>query len=133
MTLKPNSCGIVITNTNNRACSVRLILNGNLSQSAYFTNYGSPSLTQVIKHTGAINDTISGGAVVFEFRAASGASVTQDLGQLIELGNSIMGGDYVYPNGPDILTMAVVPTDPTAGTAGNTFVTARLTWTESQA
>jgi hypothetical protein len=29
--------------------------------------------------------------------------------------------------------MAVVPTDPTAGTAGNTFVTARLTWTESQA
>lgn len=133
MTLKPNSCGIVITNPNNRACSVRLVLNGNLSQSAYFTNYGSPSLTQVIKHTGAINDTISGGTVVFEFRAASGASVTQDLSQLIELGNSIMGGDYVYPNGPDILTMAVVPTDSTSGTGGNTFVTARLTWTESQA
>lgn len=133
MTLKPNSCGIVITNTNNKACSVRLILNGNLSQSAYFTNYGTPSLTQVIKHTGAISDTVSGGITVFEFRAASGASVTQDLGQLIELGNSIMGGDYVYPNGPDILTLAVVPTDSTSGTAGNTFVTARLTWTESQA
>jgi hypothetical protein len=133
MTLKPNSCGIVITNVNNRACSVRLILNGNLSQSAYFTNYGSPSLTQVIKHTGAINDTVSGGTVVFEFRAASAASVTQDLGQLIELGNSIMGGDFVYPNGPDVLTLAVVPTDPTTGTGGNTFVTARLTWTESQA
>ena len=133
MTLKPNSCGIVITNANNKACSVRLILNGNLSQSAYFTNYGIPSLTQVIKHTGAISDTISGGAVVFEFRAASGSSVTQELGQLVELGNSIMGGDYVYPNGPDILTLAVVPTDSTSGTAGNTFVTARLTWTESQA
>jgi len=129
MTVKPNSCGLVITNAASRAASVRLILNGNLSQSAYFSGYGSPSLCQVIKHTGQAQDTITGGTIVFEFRAAAGAPITQDLGQLIELGNSIMGGDFVYPNGPDILTLAIVPTD----TGAVTTVTARLTWTESQA
>ncbi len=129
MILKLNSTGLVVTNSNNRAASVRLILNGNLSQSAYFTNYGSPSLTQIIKHTGQLTDTITGGISVFEFRAASGASVTQDLEKLVELGNSIMGGDFVYPNGPDVLTLAIVPTDTTAVTT----VTARITWSESQA
>lgn len=129
MILKLNSCGLVVTNSNNRAASVRLILNGNLSQSAYFNNYGSPSLTQIIKHTGQLNDTISGGITIFEFRAASGASVTQELEKLVELGNSIMGGEFVYPNGPDILTLAIVPTD----TAAATTCTARLTWAESQA
>jgi hypothetical protein len=129
MILKLISTGLVVTNTNNRAASVRLILNGNLSQSAYFTNYGSPSLTQIIKHTGQLTDTITGGITVFEFRAASGASVTQELDKLVEIGNSIMGGDFVYPNGPDVLTLAIVPTD----TAAATTVTARLTWAESQA
>lgn len=129
MILKLVSTGLVATNTNNRAASVRLILNGNLSQSAYFTNYGSPSLTQIIKHTGQLTDTITGGITVFEFRAASGASVTQDLEKLVELGNSVMGGDFVYPNGPDVLTLAIVPTDTVAATT----VTARITWSESQA
>lgn len=129
MILKLQSCGLVVTNSNNRAASVRLILNGNLSQSAYFTNYGSPSLTQIIKHTGQLTDTITGGISVFEFRAASGASITQELDKLVELGNSIMGGDFVYPNGPDVLTLAIVPTD----TSAVTTVTARITWSESQA
>lgn len=129
MILKLNSTGLVVTNSNNRAASVRLILNGNLSQSAYFANYGAPSLTQIIKHTGQLTDTITGGITIFEFRAASGASVTQELEKLVELGNSIQGGEFVYPNGPDILTLAIVPTD----TAAATTVTARITWSESQA
>jgi hypothetical protein len=129
MILKMNSTGLVVGNTNNKPASVRLILNGNLSQSAYFTNYGSPSLCQIIKHTGQSADTISGGISIFEFRAAVNSPITQDLGTLVELGNSILGGDYVFPNGPDVLTLAVVPTD----TAAATTVTARLTWTESQA
>jgi len=129
MILAPSSCGIVIGNTNNRPASVRLILNGSLSQSAYFTNYGTPSLTQVIKHTGQAADSITGGVTIYEFRAPVNSPVQQELDKLLELSNSILGGDYVFPNGPDILTLAVVPTD----TAAATTVTARFTWTESQA
>jgi hypothetical protein len=129
MILTPSSCGIVVGNTNNRPASVRLILNGSLSQSAYFTNYGAPALTQVIKHTGQSVDSISGGITIYEFRAPVNSPVQQELDKLLELGNSILGGDFVFPNGPDILTLAVVPTD----TAAATTVTSRLTWTESQA
>jgi len=158
MILKMNSCGIVCTPevadqttfalnttaTANRkdATSIRLVLNGNLSQSAYFTNYGAPSLCQIIKHTGQVTDTLTGGVVIFEFRAAAGTPASQELGELVEMGNSILGGDYVYPNGPDVLTLAVVTTIPFLNTAlagagandrGRTAVTARISWTESQA
>jgi hypothetical protein len=129
MILRMNSTGLVVGNTNSRPASVRLILNGNLSQSAYFTNYGAPSLCQIIKHTGQVADTVTGGVTIFEFRAAVNSPITQELKELVELGNSILGGDYVYPNGPDVLTLAIVPTD----TAAATTVTARLTWVESQA
>lgn len=150
MILKMNSCGIVCTPevvnssqvvqttetaTRRDASSVRLVLNGNLSQSAYFTNYGAPSLCQIIKHTGQSADTLTGGVAIFEFRAAAGAPAVQQLGELVEMGNSILGGDYVYPNGPDVLTLAVVPTIPNVigSNFGRTAVTARISWTESQA
>lgn len=146
MILKLNSCGLVaqprevnssgvFVAARTDATSIRLILNGNLSQSAYFTNYGAPSLCQIIKHTGQSVDTITGGISIFEFRAAAGASITQALEELVEMGNSILGGDYVFPNGPDILTLAVVTTVPAtiAANFGQTQVTARITWTESQA
>lgn len=124
--------GIVVQNANSRPASVRLILNGALAQQFYFVNYGAPSLTQIIKHTGQATDSIVGGVTIYEFRATSstaGNVTVQDLSQLIDLGNSILGGDYVYPNGPDVLTVCVVPTD----TAAATSVTARITWKESQA
>lgn len=124
--------GIVVQNANSRPASIRLILNGALAQQVYFNNYGSPSLTQIIKHTGQAIDSIVGGVTVYEFRATSstaGNVTVQELGELIELGNSILGGDYVFPNGPDVITLAVVPTD----TAAVTSVTARFTWKESQA
>ena len=150
MILKMNSCGIVCTPrvvnssgviqatetaARRDATSVRLILNGNLSQAAYFTNYGAPSLCQIIKHTGQSTDTITGGVPIFEFRVAASSAATQDLSELVEMGNSILGGDYVFPNGPDVLTLAAVTTIPNALAAnfGQTEVTARLTWVESQA
>ena len=129
MIITLNDCGVVIGNASNKPASVRLILNANLSQSAYFANYGTPSLTQIIKHTGAANDTATGGLTVYEFRAATGSQVTADLSALTEIGNSILGGDFVYPNGPDILTLAIVPTD----TAAVTTCTARISWKEAQA
>jgi hypothetical protein len=124
--------GVVVQNVNSRPVSVRLILNGALAQQFYFANYGAPSLTQIIKHTGQAIDSIVGGVTIYEFRATAstaGNVTVQELGELIELGNSILGGDYVFPNGPDVLTVCVVPTD----TAAVTSVTARITWKESQA
>jgi hypothetical protein len=43
------------------------------------------------------------------------------------LGNSILGGPNVYPDGPDILTLYVFNR---TGTTRNAF--GRITWTESQ-
>ena len=57
--------------------------------------------------------------------------------KLRDIGNSILGGGNTlnypttdvnkYPDGPDILTVAVVPL------AGNASVTARMNWSEAQA
>ena len=128
MSITLKQVGLVVTQTT-RPASVRLILNGNLAQAAYFSNYGAPSLTQLIKHTGQSTDTITGGVTIYEFRAAANSPVTAELESLAEIGNSILGGDFVFPNGPDILTVAVVTTDTTTASQ----ITARITWSESQA
>jgi len=129
MSINLQQVGLVVGNTNNKPASVKLILNAALSQQAYFANYGAPSLTQVIKHTGQTTDTVNGGVTIYEFRAAVNSPVTADLSEIAEIGNSILGGDYVYPNGPDIITVCIVPTDTSAATT----VTARISWKESQA
>ena len=129
MSIALQAVGLVIGNANSKPASVKLILNGALSQQAYFANYGAPSLTQVIKHTGVASDSINGGVTIYEFRAAVGSPVTAELAEIAELGNSILGGDYVYPNGPDVITVCIVPTD----TSSATSVTARISWKESQA
>jgi hypothetical protein len=91
----------------------------------------SPSLTQIIQHTG--NDTVSGGTQIYNFRASGGASggdsaTNVNIDDLFELSNSILGGDSVFPDGPDILTVAV-----SRLTGNNTQTSAKLTWTEAQA
>ena len=108
----------------------KLLLNGRLNN-LNFQGVAAPSLTQIIQHTS--NDTISGGVQVYNFRAAGGASSTEgsttvDISKLFELSNSILGGDSVFPDGPDILTVAV------ARLTGNTTLTsAKLSWREAQA
>jgi hypothetical protein len=128
MSIALQQVGLVISGATKPA-SVKLVLNGALSQQAYFANYGTPSLTQVIKHTGQATDSVTGGITIYEFRAAVNSPVTAELKDLTEIGNSISGGDYVFPNGPDVLTVCIVPTD----TAIDTEVTARISWKESQA
>lgn len=132
MQISLQQVGIVVQNANSRPASVRLILNGALSQQAYFANFGVPSLTQVIKHTGQASDSVVGGVTIYEFRATAstaGNVTVQSLSELVDLGNSMLGGDYVFPNGPDVLSVCIVPTD----TSAVTSVTARITWKESQA
>jgi hypothetical protein len=108
---------------------VKVLINPRLNN-LNFTSVASPALSQVIQHTG--NDTVSGGIQVYNFRAAGQNGVEQsttvDISDLFELSNSILGGDSVFPDGPDILTIAV------SRLTGNTTLTsAKLTWTEAQA
>jgi len=109
---------------------VKVLINPRLNN-LNFAGAPVPSLTQYIQHT--LNDTVSGGTQIYNFRAAGGANSAEDsttvaLADLYDIGNSILGGDSVFPDGPDILTIAV------ARLTGNTTLTsAKLTWTEAQA
>ena len=137
MQLKLNTVGVVLTHD----CEVSMILNSDLSTTA-FENVQSPSLCQTIKHE--IGQEIFGGSNLFQFRASGGPqdSAGQNttntsnftLGEVIDLGNSILGGDGVYPNGPDLLTIAVKVLNSSGVSATNQFqASARISWAESQA
>ena len=120
---------------------IKLLLNGFINNQN-FTRVTPPSLSQLVYH--ALNDTIEGGTQVFNFRISGGAvdstgkrtavSSTFDLSELVDLGNSILGGDSIFPDGPDLLTIAATILD-TSGISPSAplSVTARVTWKESQA
>ncbi len=144
MQLTLKSAGVLTTHD----CEVKLVLNGKLSDES-FTGAGSPSLSQIYKHN--IGDTISEGIIVYSFRAQGGgllaASATTgllgrrslsgtevSLDELALLGNSILGGDNTYPDGPDILTLCVQPIDTsTISGASPMIITGRISWAEAQA
>ena len=137
MQLKLNEVGLILTHD----CEVKLILNGDLSSIAW-ENVANPSLSQLIKHQAG--DTITGGTEVFSFRAAGGSTDASgkrlsnasnfSLGDIIDLGNSILGGNGVFPNGPDVLSVAVQVVDTGGIGASNPFsASGRITWSESQA
>ena len=137
MQLKLNTVGVVLTHD----CEVSMILNSDLS-TTNFENVQAPSLCQTIKHE--IGQEIFGGSNLFQFRASGGTedSAGQNtsntsnftLGEVIDLGNSILGGDGVFPNGPDLLTIAVRVLDTSNINASNQFkASARISWAESQA
>ena len=127
--------GIIATHDVN----VKLLLNSNLDN-IEFSNVQRPSLSQLIRHNKG--DVVSQGIEIFNFRvngsstttASIANSISKELGDVFELGNSILGGDGTYPDGPDILTVAVEPTDTSLITNATPFrVSASITWTESQA
>lgn len=109
---------------------VKVLLNPRLNN-LNFTGVDAPSLTQIVEHTAA--DTVSGGVQVYNFRGAGGTggfegTTTVDVSTLFELSNSILGGDSIYPDGPDILTIAVARL-----TGSSTLTSAKLSWSEAQA
>lgn len=136
MQLILKSVGILSTHN----CQITLRLNG-LITNTNWSRVENPSLSQLIYHTN--QDSISGGIDIFNFRAQGGSGTTnrsavvttQELGDITTLGNSILGGDNVYPDGPDVLTVvARLSEDPSTVAANNPFnVTGRISWTESQA
>ena len=122
-------------------CNVDLILNGNSSNLNY-ENVASPSLSELVKHQAG--DRIVGGTKIFSLRASGGtenaagkrlsATSDFDISQITDLGNSILGGDGTFPNGPDVLTIAIKPIDTSEINADTPLsVSSRITWTESQA
>jgi hypothetical protein len=125
MQLRLQEVGVSTT----QLCDVKLIINGRLNN-LNFQGVSSPSLTQVVNHTS--QDTISGGTQIYNFRAAGNqgqeATTTFDINDLFELSNSILGGDSIFPDGPDILTVCV-----SRLTGSATQTSAKLTWTEAQA
>jgi len=122
---------------------VSLVLNADLDNLDW-KRVTSPSLSQVVYHN--ISDTIDQGSVIFSFRVPPGNQFTTpnnrgqaltsiDLREIATLGNAIMGGNGVFPDGPDVLTLRLkyigLASDVTAAA---TFVAScRLSWTESQA
>ena len=137
MQLKLAEVGLVLSHD----CTVKLLLNANLATTGW-SNVRSPSLSQLYEHD--FGETIDGGAEVFSFRAAGGTkdntgkrltnATNFSLDAVVDMGNSILGGDGVFPNGPDVLTVAVTVTDTSDVNSSNPFVASgRITWSESQA
>lgn len=137
MQLKLEEIGMIITHD----CEVSLILNADLSNVSYEA-VTQPSLSQLIKHQAG--DEALGGTQIFQYRASGGSTNSsgkrltntsnQNISNLIDLGNSILGGDGTFPNGPDTLTLAVNVVDTTDISADSPFqVSSRITWAESQA
>jgi hypothetical protein len=137
MQLKLQEVGLILTHD----CEVKLILNGDLSRVAW-ENVRQPSLSQLLKHN--TEDEVTGGSEIFSFRASGGttdssgkrlgSSTNFSLASVIDMGNSILGGDGTFPNGPDILTVAIQVVDTSGITASSPLqASARITWSESQA
>jgi len=136
MQLILQSVGVLSTHS----AEITLLLNGQINNNNW-ERVTNPSLSQLIYH--GTGDTISGGTVVYSFRAQGGTGTTNrsgevttaDLGDIATLGNSILGGDGTYPDGPDILTLvAKLIEDPSTVSATNPFnITGRISWSESQA
>ena len=127
MQLRLKEIGISSTNL----VDVKVLLNPRLNN-LNFTGVDAPSLTQVVEHTAA--DTVSGGVQVYNFRGSGGSAAglegttTVDVSTLFEMSNSILGGDSIFPDGPDIITIAVARL-----TGNSTLTSAKLTWSEAQA
>jgi hypothetical protein len=136
MQLILDSVGVLSTH----GVEISLVLNGQLNNNNW-QRVRNPSLSQLIYHSTA--DNIIGGTVVYSFRAQGGTGATgrtpvittADLGEIATLGNSIMGGDGTYPDGPDVLTIvARLLEDPsTVGPTNPLSITGRIGWSESQA
>ncbi len=120
-----------ISVTSNKEVDVFLVLNGAPSN-LRFDNIGTPSLSQFIDHN--TGDILAGGVTLYTTKVSANSTGSIDLSGLIDLGNSILGGDGVFPSGPDLLTLLVQPTNTVGITATTPFiVSGKISWSESQA
>lgn len=117
--------------TSSKEVDLYLILNGAPSN-LLFDGVGTPSLSQYIDHV--TGDTLQGGVNLYVGKLSGGTTGNFELAGLVDLGNSILGGDGVFPSGPDLLTLLVQPTNTTGISAASPLVVSgKLSWSESQA
>lgn len=135
MQVKLKQVGIITTHD----IEVKLLLNADVDN-IDFEGVTKPSLSQIIKHQK--NDSVSGGVEIYTFRVNGSSTATQSIASsltltledLFELGNSILGGDGIYPDGPDLLTVtAEVISSAGISSLVPLRVSGRLSWSESQA
>lgn len=137
MQLILKSIGILTTHDT----EIKLLLNGYPFTKSW-QRVTPPSLSQLLYHVKG--DSVVGGTQFFNFRVNGGSvdtsgrrsstSTTNSLEELATLGNSVIGGDDVFPNGPDLLTIAATILDGSGIAVTNPYtITCRITWTESQA
>lgn len=116
--------------TTNRDVEAFIILNASPSN-LDFEKVQNPSLSEIIRHKA--NDTLQGGTIIYSTKTSAG-SADIDLSALIDMGNCIMGGDSIFPAGPDLITVAIQPQDTSTISGANPmFASGKITWTESQA
>ncbi len=116
--------------TANQDIEVFLILNSQPSNMD-FKKVTAPSLSELIEHKSS--DSLESGTVVYALKASAGSSEI-DYIELLELGNSILGGDSIFPAGPDLLTIAVQPQNTSDISSDKPFnVSGKVSWSESQA
>nr|WRJ69721.1 virion structural protein-like protein [Oceanusvirus sp.] len=98
--------------------SVDVVLNGTPSRYD-FTRVGMTSFVEIMKHVQT--DTVENGLVVFSFMARGGqadangrnsySTTTLDFPNTLPLTNCMLGGNGVFPDGPELITMRFRPSD----------------------
>ena len=109
---------------------VRLLLNAELSNRKW-QRAPAPSLSELVYHE--LGDTVTGGVLMVATKISAGSAEVA-LGEILEMSNSILGGDGIFPNGPDSLTLTAKIIDPSSVTGNLPWqVSGKISWAESQA
>ena len=118
-----------------QAANITVKINGDSPLWAQFSRWqpaGNGSIAQYMDHSTNIG-SISGGVTVLGFLAGEqdlgrNQVTDQDINIIRNLGNSILGGNKAFPDGPDILTVYAKPfiSNPTNKTL------AKISWLEAQ-
>jgi len=127
-------------------CDIKVVLNGVPFYKIY-ERIRAPSLSQAIYHEKF--DNISGGLTIYSVRVSGGSLDTSigstqprrltnnsaiSLDEITSIGNSIIGGNGIFPDGPDLLTIVATPLDTSYIAANRPFsITSRVSWKEAQA
>jgi hypothetical protein len=118
-----------------QAANITVKINGESplwAQSSRWQPAGNGSIAQYMDHSTNIGN-ISGGVTVLGFLVGEqdlgrNQVTDQDIGIIRNLGNSILGGNKAFPDGPDILTVYARPF--VSSPANRTL--AKISWLEAQ-
>jgi hypothetical protein len=91
-------------------------------------NGSQPSFAQIIPSNGYAGVAVPGERI-FQTVVASTGQLSFDLSSLKEISTSVIGGDFIYPDGPDTLALTIRNLTSTAVSQASV----NLFWSEAQA